>query len=218
MKIEYLTSSSPVNYPDAVAYMKKRVADILAGRAQSCIWFLEHPPLYTAGRSALPEELLDNRLPVYDSERGGKYTYHGPGQRVVYVMLDLQKLYKGEPDIKKFVRTLEQWLVNSLKALGINSYTNSGRVGVWIKNNAQQEEKIAAIGVRVRRWISLHGMALNVGLDLDNFSGIIPCGLANYGITSVQKLKPEMDMAMCDAALLKEFNNLFNCELIYAQI
>lgn len=217
MQIEYIKSDSPVDYPDAVTYMRKRVDGILAGRAKSCIWFLEHPPLYTAGRSALPEELLDNKLPVYASERGGKYTYHGPGQRVVYLMLDLQGLYKGVPDIKKFVRTLEQWLINTLKVLSIEGYTDAGRVGVWTKNN-QYEEKVAAIGVRVRRWVSSHGIALNVCPDLANFAGIIPCGIVEHGVTSVQRLNPQIDMATCDAVLLKEFTNLFDCKLIYAQI
>ncbi|RME64461.1 MAG: lipoyl(octanoyl) transferase LipB [Alphaproteobacteria bacterium] len=199
MDVEWITSRAPVAYEDAVAWMEARVAAIAAGTAPQAIWFLEHPPLYTAGTGAKPGDLLaPDRFPVYRSGRGGQYTYHGPGQRVGYVMLDLRR---RNNDLRAFVHDLETILIDSLASLGVTAARRAGRVGVWVVHGDGREEKIAAIGVRVRRWITFHGFSLNVCPDLAHFAGIVPCGLPDFGVTSLAALGHPATMAQVDAAL-----------------
>ena len=204
-KIEWIISDEKVDYPQAKAFMEARAAAIRDEAAPECIWLLEHPPLYTAGTSAKPEDLLEhNRFPVYDAGRGGQYTYHGPGQRVAYVMLDLKA--RGA-DIRCFVHDLEEWLIRTLARFGVTGERRDGRVGIWVVRpnglSGGREDKIAAIGVRVRKWVSFHGVALNVDPDLSHFGGIIPCGIRQHGVTSLWDLghtptMDEVDMAMKD--------------------
>ena len=204
-KIEWIISDEKVDYPQAKAFMEARAAAIRDDAAPECIWLLEHPPLYTAGTSAKPEDLLEhNRFPVYDAGRGGQYTYHGPGQRVAYVMLDLKA--RGA-DIRCFVHDLEEWLIRTLARFGVKGERRDGRVGIWVQRpnglSGGREDKIAAIGVRVRKWVSFHGVALNVDPDLSHFGGIIPCGIRQHGVTSLWDLghtptMDEVDMAMKD--------------------
>jgi len=198
--MEIKCSEMPVAYEDALSLMEQRVAAIRAGAAPELLWLLEHPPLYTAGTSARGEDLLDPRFPVYQAGRGGQYTYHGPGQRVAYVMRDL-KAAPGGPDVRRYVWQLEEWIIRSLAKLGVESGRRDGRVGIWVATPAG-DEKIAAIGVRVRRWVTYHGIAINVDPDLSHFTGIVPCGLAQFGVTSLEKLGTGADMAALDAALL----------------
>ncbi len=207
--MEWLISSGQVSYPDAVAFMEARVADIRDGNEDELVWLLEHPPLYTAGTSAKTGDLLEARFPVYKTGRGGEYTYHGPGQRVVYVMLDLKKR-QSAPDIKKYVWQLEEWTIRSLAALGVQGERRDGRVGIWV---GEKEAKIAAIGVRVRRWVSYHGIAINVNPDLTHFSGIVPCGIRDYGVTSLTEVsggKAAMDQV--DGALKACWAGVFEDE------
>ena len=200
-QIEWIISDEKVDYPQAKAFMEARAAAIRDEAAPECIWLLEHPPLYTAGTSAKPEDLLEhNRFPVYDAGRGGQYTYHGPGQRVAYVMLDLKA--RGA-DIRCFVHDLEEWLIRTLARFGVTGERRDGRVGIWVVRPGGREDKIAAIGVRVRKWVSFHGVALNVDPDLSHFGGIIPCGIRQHGVTSLWDLghtptMDEVDMAMKD--------------------
>jgi lipoyl(octanoyl) transferase len=183
--VEWRISPQPVPYEDAVAQMEQRVADIRDHGAPELVWLLEHPPLYTAGTSADPAELLSpDRFPVYRTGRGGRYTYHGPGQRIGYVLIDLDK--RGR-DVRCFVSGVERWLIAALAALGVPARQETGRIGIWTGQGAD-EAKIGAIGVRVRRWVTLHGFALNVNPDLSHFGGIVPCGIADYGVTSLEKL------------------------------
>ena len=190
--------------------MEARVAEIRNGTADELLWFLEHPPLYTAGTSARDEDLLDpERFPVFKAGRGGEYTYHGPGQRVVYLMLDLKK--RGA-DIKCFVRNVEQWMIAALAEFNIQAKISEGRVGVWVPRpelGAGREDKIGAIGIRVRRWVSFHGLALNIDPDLSHFNGIIPCGIQDHGVTSMVDLGYPVTLADADAALLKTFEHAF---------
>lgn len=186
-------------YPDAVAFMEERAEAIRAGRADEAIWLLEHPALYTAGTSARPEELLDAAaLPVFPSGRGGRYTYHGPGQRVAYVMLDLRR--RGS-DVRAYVHTLEGWVIAALARLGVTGERRCERIGIWVDRGGGAEAKIAAIGVRVRRWITFHGIAINCDPRLDHFGGIVPCGIAGHGVTSLADLGVGATMADVDAAL-----------------
>lgn len=204
--IAWLISDALVPYPDAVAFMEQRIAGIHDGRQPETIWLLQHPPLYTAGTSARDDELLDaTRFPVYRSGRGGRFTYHGPGQRVVYVLLDLRR--RG-CDVRAFVRALEAWLIEALARLQVRAEARDGRVGLWVAGPGV-EAKIAAIGVRVRRWITYHGLAINVDPDLSHFSGIVPCGLPQYPVTSLAQLNAPVDMAVVDAALEQTFPNHF---------
>ncbi|VBB69132.1 Octanoate-[acyl-carrier-protein]-protein-N-octanoyltransferase [invertebrate metagenome] len=204
--IEWHTSQAPVSYPEAVAAMETRVKAIAAGQAAELIWLLEHPPLYTAGTSAVADELLQaERFPVYRSGRGGRYTYHGPGQRVVYVMLDVGA--RGA-DVHQFVYALEAWVLGALARLGVAGTRRAGRVGIWVTRDDGREEKIAAIGIRMRRWISLHGLALNVAPNLEHFSGIIPCGITTYSITSLKELGIVEHLAKVDKALKDSFHEI----------
>ena len=200
--IEWLTSDEPVSYEGAFSFMEKRAAAIRSSGASECIWLLEHPPLYTAGTSADPSELFNPMdFPVYDAGRGGRYTYHGPGQRVGYVMLDLEKRGK---DIRGFVHALEGWMIAALSELGVSAHRAEGRIGIWVGQGVS-EAKIGALGVRVRRWVTLHGFALNVAPDLAHFSGIVPCGISEFGVTSLDMLGKQMPMQTVDAALKRCF-------------
>ena len=199
--VEWRIEPEPIDYAVATEMMAARVADIAAGRASELIWLLEHPAVYTAGTSADPAELIDPRFPVHVTGRGGRYTYHGPGQRIGYVMLDLNR--RGR-DVRCFVHAIEQWVIAALARLGIASFTAPGRVGIWTLDGAH-EAKIGAIGVRVKRWVTLHGFAVNVKPDLGHFDGIIPCGLPDFGVTSIEKLGKTPDFAALDAALSLEF-------------
>ena len=205
--VEWQISEAPVDYAAAVAAMEARVAAIAAGSARELVWLLEHPPLYTAGTLAKPADLLTpDRFPVHQTGRGGQYTYHGPGQRVAYVMLDLKK--RGS-DIRCYVRALETWLIRTLAHFGVRGGTRDGRVGIWVDRGDGREDKIAAIGVRVRRWVSFHGVALNVDPDLEHFAGIVPCGIREHGVTSLWDLGHTPTMADVDMALQEEFPRVF---------
>lgn len=204
---EWTISDAPVPYPDAIAAMEERVEGIRAGRARELIWLLEHPPLYTAGTSARDAELLDRgRFPVYRTGRGGRHTYHGPGQRVAYVLLDLRARGLG---VHAYVRALEDWLIRTLARFNVTGERREGRVGIWVDRGGGREEKIAAIGVRVRRWVSYHGIALNVDPDLSHFGGIVPCGIAEHGVTSLAALGLPVGMAEVDMALRAAFDEVF---------
>ena len=217
--VEWAVSASPVAYESAVAAMEARAAAIAAGAAPELVWLLEHPPLYTAGVSSKDGDLLDaTRFPVHRTGRGGQFTYHGPGQRVAYVMLDLNA--RGR-DVRTFVRGLEQWLIGALGELGVPADVREGRVGVWVvpdrgsatsgmtNSGVSGEAKIAAIGVKVRKWVSFHGVSLNVAPDLDHFAGIVPCGIAGHGVTSLANLGVPATMDAADAALKSHFQRVF---------
>jgi lipoyl(octanoyl) transferase len=204
--VGWATSTALVDYPAAVAAMEARAAAIAEGRAGELVWLLEHPPLYTAGVSAKPGDLIDpDRFPVFQSGRGGQFTYHGPGQRVAYVMLDLTRRRR---DVRAFVEALEAWLIGALARLEVTGEIRPGRVGVWVARPGR-EDKIAAVGVKLRRWASFHGVALNVAPDLEHFSGIVPCGVAAHGVTSLAELGAPATMAAMDAALKASFEAVF---------
>jgi lipoyl(octanoyl) transferase len=200
--IEWRVSPGLTAYPEALAEMEERAAAIRSGDGRECIWLLEHPPLYTAGTSADPRELLSaDRFPVYTAGRGGRYTYHGPGQRIVYVMLDLSR--RGR-DVRHFVHSLEGWMIASLADLGVAARRAESRIGIWT-DDGDAEAKIGAIGVRIRRWVSFHGFALNVAPDLAHFDGIVPCGIAEYPVTSLARLGKTADMDAVDTAIRGRF-------------
>jgi lipoyl(octanoyl) transferase len=196
-EIDWRTSATPVSYPDALHWMEARAAAISAGHERECIWLLEHPPLYTAGTSAVPAELIDPRFPVFNAGRGGRYTYHGPGQRIGYLMLDLSA--RGR-DVRCFVHAVEGWVIAALGQLDVEAWRAPGRIGIWTDDGGQ-EAKIGAIGIRVRKWVSLHGFSVNVAPDLSHFGGIVPCGLPEFPVTSLAKLGVAADLAALDAAL-----------------
>jgi len=200
-EIEWRLSDVPVPYPEALAEMEARAAAVAAGEARELIWLLEHPPLYTAGTSADPAELIEARFPVYPAGRGGRYTYHGPGQRIGYVVLDLNK--RGR-DVRCFVHALEGWVIDALADLGVKGRRAEGRVGIWTDDGGR-EAKVGAIGVRVRRWVTMHGFSVNVAPDLSHFGGIVPCGLPDFDVTSLDRLGASADMAALDAALTRGF-------------
>ena len=208
--VEWAVSKGRVDYAGAEAFMEARVAAIAAGEADEMVWLLEHPPLYTAGVSARDEDLLDaGRFPVHRTGRGGQFTYHGPGQRVAYVMLDLDK--RGR-DLRAFVRGLEGWLIGALDAFGVAAGVREGRVGVWVERKGAgwaREDKIAAIGVKVRKWVTFHGISLNVEPDLDHFAGIVPCDIQQHGVTSLVDLGVPATMDEADGALRDSFRRLF---------
>ena len=205
--IEWRVSTAPVPYEEALGFMEERAAAIRAGTARECIWLLEHPPLFTAGTSANPAELFNPLgFPVYDAGRGGRYTYHGPGQRVVYVMLDLDKRSR---DIRCFVHALEAWMIAALAELGVSAHRAEGRIGIWVGEGAE-EAKIGALGVRIKRWVTLHGFALNVAPDLTHFTGIVPCGIAEFGVTSLAKLGKQIPLEGVDASLKRGFRPFLN--------
>ncbi len=205
--MEYKISDVPVEYKDAVSFMENRVAAIREGVTDDLIWFLEHPPLYTAGTSAKASDLREARFPVFETGRGGQYTYHGPGQLVAYVMLDLKKR-GSEPDIKRYIHNLEQWIINSLAELGVSSERREGRVGIWVNHNGR-EEKIAAIGVRVRHWVTYHGISLNIDPDLSHFGGIVPCGISEHGVCSLRSLGVTVSTSEVEKILKKQWVSVF---------
>jgi lipoyl(octanoyl) transferase len=209
--VEWRVGNAPVSYESALALMDERAAAIAKGAAPELVWLLEHPPLYTAGTSARPEQLLDGRFPVHWTGRGGQFTYHGPGQRIAYVMLDLKR---RRPDVRLFVATLEEWIIGTLAAFDVRGERREDRIGVWVRRpekDADREEKIAAIGIRLKRWVSLHGIALNVSPDLRHYAGIVPCGVADvrYGVTSLADLGLAVSLSECDRALRQQFEILF---------
>lgn len=210
---EWRTEPGLLAYPDAVAAMQARVAAIHAGTASELVWLVEHPPLYTAGTSARREDLTDpDRFPAFETGRGGQWTYHGPGQRTAYVLLDLARPHGRVPprDIRAFVHGLEAWLIAAVARLGVHAERRAGRVGLWVADpDTGGESKIAAVGVRVTRWVSWHGVALNVSPDLSHYGGIVPCGLAGHGVTSLQALGAEAGMVAADTALRAAWADVF---------
>ena len=213
--VQWEISDGEVDYQTALEKMDNHVQKMIQGEAFEKIWLLEHPPLYTAGTSADEMDLIEpNRFPVFETKRGGQYTYHGPGQRVVYVMLDLNKRGK---DIKKFIENLEAWIIHTLAEFNVVGQSRSGRVGIWVERPDKpknvdgffKEEKIAAIGVRLRKWITLHGLSINVDPDLEHFQGIVPCGIKEHGVTSLVDLGLPVTMTDLDVALTKNFSNVF---------
>ena len=192
-------------YPEAVAFMEARAEAIAAGRAGELVWLVEHPPIYTAGTSAKDEDLIDARFPVFKTGRGGQFTYHGPGQRVGYVMLDLKR---RKPDVRKYVHDLEKWLICTLAKFNVKGERREGRVGIWVQRGSR-EDKIAALGVRVRRWVTYHGVSFNVDPNLADFTGIVPCGISQHGVTSLHDLGIPATMADVDVALKTAFEDVF---------
>jgi lipoyl(octanoyl) transferase len=211
LPVEWRVSEGLVPYDTALAVMEARAAAIAEGRAAELVWLLEHPPLYTAGTSAKPDDLVEARFPVHAVGRGGQFTYHGPGQRVAYVMLDLKRRV---PDVRRFVATLEEWLIRTLDRFNVRGERREDRVGVWVKRperGAGHEDKIAAIGIRLKRWVSQHGISLNVDPELAHFSGIVPCGVADprFGVTSLVDLGQLVSLPEADMMLRQEFEHLF---------
>ncbi|MGU3494920.1 lipoyl(octanoyl) transferase LipB [Xanthobacteraceae bacterium A53D] len=204
--VEWTVSDALVPYPEAVAAMEARAAAIAAGTAPEQVWLVEHPPLYTSGTSARPEDLIDARFPVFETGRGGQFTYHGPGQRVAYVMLDLKR---RDPDLRRYVGALEAWLIGTLSAFNITGERREDRVGVWVPRKGGAEDKIAAIGIRVRQWVSFHGVSLNVDPDLTHFGGIVPCGVQEHGVTSFTDLGLLVSMPEVDAVMRVAFEEIF---------
>jgi lipoyl(octanoyl) transferase len=205
--IEWRTSDGLVPYEEALAFMERRAAAIRTGEEAECVWLLEHPPLFTAGTIADPAELINPLdFPVYEAGRGGRYTYHGPGQRVGYLMLDLDK--RGR-DVRKLVHSLEDWIIAALSDLGVTAHRAPGRIGIWV-GEGPAEAKIAALGIRVKRWVTLHGFSINVDPDLSHFGGIVPCGIADFGVTSLAAHGKEIAMSGVDAALKGSFHRFLN--------
>ncbi len=213
--VDWIITPGLVDYDHAVATMENRVAEISNGTANECVWLIEHPALYTAGTSADPSDLLSaRRLPVYKTGRGGEYTYHGPGQRVAYVMLDLKR---RKPDVRAFVAALEQWIIETIDAFNIRAERREDRVGVWVQrpekpslaDGSCREDKIAAIGIRLRRWVSFHGISINVEPELDNYQGIVPCGITGHGVTSLVDLGLPITMDDLDVVLKQKFEARF---------
>ena len=213
--VEWITTDGLTGYDEALAFMEARAAAIAAGEAEECIWLLEHPPLYTAGTSARREDLRDpDRFPVHDTRRGGQYTYHGPGQRVAYVMLNVGE--RGH-DVRRFVAELEAWVIGALAEFNVTGHIREGRVGVWVErpdkpplpDGRTAEDKVAAIGIRLRKWVSFHGVSINVEPDLSHFDGIVPCGITDYGVTSLVDLGLPVTMGDVDTALKRSFGDVF---------
>ncbi|QBX99518.1 lipoyl(octanoyl) transferase LipB [Rhodophyticola sp. CCM32] len=213
--VEWLTSHGLVPYETALAEMEARVSAIAGGRAEEAIWLLEHPPLYTAGTSARPDDLLQpDRFAVYETRRGGQYTYHGPGQRVAYVMLDLNR---RERDVRQFVSRIEDWVIATLAEFNVTGERRKGRVGVWVQrpekpplpDGSPREDKIAAVGLRIRKWVSFHGVSINVEPDLSHFDGIVPCGITGHGVTSLVDMGLPVTLEDVDAALKRTFPPIF---------
>jgi lipoyl(octanoyl) transferase len=207
--VQWIIADSEVPYPDALAAMRERAAAIAAGDAEEGVWLLEHPPLYTAGTSAMATDLLSPRFPVFDAGRGGQYTYHGPGQRVAYVMLDLRQ--RGR-DVRCLVQGLESWVIDTLAAFNIKGERREGRVGVWVARPDKgpgRDDKIAAIGVRVSKWVTFHGISFNVAPDLTHYDGIVPCGITDQGVTSLEDLGQIVSMAEVDSVLRTTFEKHF---------
>ncbi len=225
--MEWETSSGLVGYSDALAAMKTRVGEIQHGESPELVWLLEHPPLYTAGTSAKAHDLLRAEFPVYETGRGGQYTYHGPGQRVAYVLRDLKR--RDEQDLRVYVKKLEDWIIRTLAAFDIEGFVREGRIGVWVKQESgirnqesgkshhaprtthhPSEAKIAALGVRVQKWVTSHGIALNVHPDLSHYAGIVPCGIREYGVTSLKEMGKDVSLSEVDAVLKRTFAEVFD--------
>jgi lipoyl(octanoyl) transferase len=202
---EWAVRAGLLAYPEAVAFMEDRAGEITNGTAEEMVWLVEHPPIYTAGTSAKESDLIDARFPVFKTGRGGQFTYHGPGQRVGYVMLDLKR---RKADVRGFVRDLEEWLIRTLAKFDVKGERREGRVGIWVARG-KREDKIAAIGVRVRKWVTFHGMSFNVDPDLMHFGGIVPCGISEHGVTSLHDLGIMVSMADVDVALKVAFEEVF---------
>lgn len=208
--LEWRVSDTPVDYAEALEFMEKRAAAIRDTGAPECVWLLEHPPLYTAGTSADGADLLDERFPVYATGRGGEYTYHGPGQRIAYAMLDLKR--RG-PDVRAYVRDLEEWVIRTLAGFNVRGERREGRPGVWVRRTdigaPAREDKIAALGVRIRRWVTLHGVSINLEPDLTHYGGIVPCGIREHGVTSLADLGITATMPELDMQLRQSFLEVF---------
>ncbi len=205
--LEWLISDAAVPYAEALAVMEERIAEIRAGRAPEMVWLLQHPSIYTAGTSARDEDLLNpSALPVHRTGRGGQYTYHGPGQRIAYVMVDLRR--RGN-DVRRYVRDLESWIIATLDRFNIRGERRAGRIGVWLPRGDGRDDKIAAVGVRVRHWITYHGISLNVDPDLSHYDGIVPCGVSEHGVTSLDALGLPITMAEVDQELRATFGEIF---------
>ncbi|MCT4656699.1 MAG: lipoyl(octanoyl) transferase LipB [Cohaesibacter sp.] len=208
--VDWIISDSLVPYPQAIAFMEARIKDIAEGKANECVWLLEHPPLYTAGTSANPADLIaPDRFDVFETGRGGEYTYHGPGQRIAYVMLNLKNRTQ---DVRLFVANLEEWVINTLAAHNIKGERREERVGVWVtrpEKGPEIEDKIAAIGIRLRKWVTFHGISLNIEPDLTHYNGIVPCGISQHGVTSFVDLGYPLTMSDVDMTLREEFESLF---------
>lgn len=206
--MQWKISTELVPYPEALRFMEAHVEGMIAGDKKELVWLLEHPALYTAGTSAKESDLLDeSRFPIYQAGRGGKYTYHGPGQRIAYVMLDLKK---RKPDIRRHVCLLEEWIICTLAELGIKGERRKDRIGIWVIDPSGEEKKIAAVGVRVRHWITYHGISLNVNPNLEHFNGIVPCGIKGYGVTSLEALGMEIPVNRIDRHLQSSFHKVCN--------
>ena len=203
---EWVVRPGLLPYPEAVGFMEQRAAAIADFRKSELVWLVEHPPIYTAGTSARDCDLIDARFPVFKTGRGGQFTYHGPGQRVGYVMLDLKR---RKADVRAYVRDLEEWLIRTLAQFNVKGERREGRVGIWVARGRGREDKIAAIGVRVRRWVTFHGVSLNVEPNLDHFTGIVPCGISEHGVTSLADLGLPVTMADVDVAMKIAFEDVF---------
>ena len=207
--VKWRFSFDLVPYEIALKFMQQRIKQIYHNTAQETIWLLEHPHMYSAGVSAHSNDLIDSKfLPVYQTNRGGRYTYHGPGQRIIYIMLDLKKLYGLKPNLSDYIFIFLQWIINALKIFGLKAERRAGRVGIWIIN-ASKEYKIAAIGVKIKKWITYHGVALNVKPELSYYRGIVPCGITEHGVTSLYKLGVDIEFSEIDAVLYEEFYKIF---------
>jgi lipoyl(octanoyl) transferase len=207
--IEWQIRPGLLPYPEAVAFMEARVEEIAAGNAPELVWLVEHPPIYTEGASADPADLIDARFPVFKTGRGGQYTYHGPGQRVAYVMLDLKR---RKPDVRAYVYSLEEWLIRTLALFNVKGERREGRIGIWVDRGGGREDKIAAIGVRLRHWVTYHGIALNIDPNLSHFTGIVPCGIREHGVTSLADLGIPAAMQDADVNLKIAFREVFGPE------
>lgn len=206
---EWQTATNLIDYDAATERMNLHVESMAAGEASELLWALEHPSLYTAGSSAQPSDLLaPKKFPVYETGRGGQYTYHGPGQRIVYCMLDLKQRMQAKPDIRRFVCLLEEWIINTLAEFDIVGERREGRIGIWVTQPDGREEKIAALGIRVKKWMTFHGIAINLNPDLSHFGGIVPCGIREHGVTSFKALGNHATMEQLDDALKRQFTKL----------
>ncbi len=206
---EWITSPSLIDYETAHETMLQRVDGIINGEAEELLWALEHPPLYTAGSSAQESDLLTpEQFPVYDAGRGGQYTYHGPGQRIVYAMLNLKTRMQPKPDVRRYVCLLEEWIIKTLARCGVKGERREGRIGIWVVQPDGREDKIAALGIRVKKWVCFHGIAINVNPNLSHFGGIVPCGIREHGVTSLAALNKDISMDELDIILQEEFQKL----------
>lgn len=209
-QIKFKTSNKPVDYKEAVEFMENYVAEIAAGNQPELIWFTSHTPIYTAGVSAKDSDLLRNDIPVYKTNRGGKYTYHDDGMRIIYVMLNLKNAFApNQPDVAKFVEMLENWVIAVLARLEIKGEIRKDRVGIWVECEDKSEKKIAAMGIKIRKWISYHGIAININPDLEGFKGIVPCGLKDFGVTSIADLGKKISFVEIDEIIKEEFFKIF---------